>query len=215
MSGCKDVPGWTTGRESTELVQRPVSDLATKTKRGGPGSKSPLWSVLCHLAHYSFCAQLKPHHSTCQACPTNTWKANAGNEACTAATECQGNDQETTILTPTSDRKCTRTLACTNGIDDNGDVCECPGGDSCETCFLQPAYVDVLLVSSGSVPRSEPVDSNAICVDTVISSPSPTETDYRRACRDLCNVTATCDSFFVFVRSSNADLQGDCCMTKK
>lgn len=175
------------------------------------------WKGSCSSDHDDFFTGVHHYHSyrICQTCPSNTFKPNAGNEPCTSATQCSSLDQETTVLTTTSDRACTATHKCTRGVDNTGEPCECPGGESCESCYVQPAYDQVLLVSSGSVPRSDPVYPATTCVDTAASAASPTAADFRNACRDLCNETATCDSFYVFVRSANDKLQGDCCMTKE
>ena len=105
---------------------------------------------------------------------------------------------------------CTSTQQCFNGQSSAGGNCTCPGGESCNDCLLQPDYDGVLLVSSGEVPRSEPVDTANLCVD-MNAGAGATATDLRRGCRDICRNTPACTSFFVFLRGTNTNLLGKCC----
>ena len=81
-------------------------------------------------------------------------------------------------------------------------------------CSIQPEYTGMLLVISDEMPRSEPLDSQSICVASPLSGGAATANDYRRACRDLCLGTAGCNSFLC-LRHLQTQAWWICCMRKR
>lgn len=118
-------------------------------------------------------------------------------------------------LTITQDHQCTDVITCELGrtIADNIS-CSCPSDSSCESCYLQNAN-GRLLIRQDQEPQSEQLDAASECAGTTVTDANAQADDYTNACQRRCENATGCVAFFVYDRTTDADLKGSCCLKKR
>ena len=129
--------------------------------------------------------------------------------------DCLGESWVTREYTPTTDRTCTPTLGCRNGLTDDGEACTCPGGATCATCFYQDANADRLLVRENEEPLSVALDPSAVCLGSAINATTASRAALVTSCQERCLAGTGCVGFFVFDLAAAAGLRGQCCLKSR